>query len=830
MIPILYESSETLFNNNGIGRLSDITKCVVTEERNGVYECEFQYPVDGVLYSEIQFGRFIYCSAAQGVKQAFEIYASSKPINGHVTFNARHISYRASMIPVKPFTEDNVSDALSGLVTNSMETNPFTVWTNKNTVATYTQKEPASFRSRLGGVEGSILDVYGGEYEFDMYEIKLWSDRGQDRGVKIRYGKNLTDLKQEESIENTITGVVPFYKNQDIVIYGDVQSSAYASNYPYPRTICVDVSSDFSSDTTPTKAQVNAAGQSYLNSHSIGVPKVSLKVSFVNLAETEEYKNIAVLETVRLCDTVSVEFEKLGVSASAKVIKTVWDSLRDKYNSIELGEAKSSLSSQVANQQTEIAALPTTDVMQQAINRATDLITGESGGYVVIHQDELTGKPYEILIMDNEDINSAQKVWRWNQAGWGYSSTGYNGTYALAATIDGEIVADFIKAGTITGIAINNGNGTFTVDSAGNLIASSATIKTQDSLGRTEITDGSLTTYNRSSGNKGIKINGSQMNIYSWNNDGNFVGAVGSTYESGTGTQSAAMWCDAGDRVLIGYKVSGSDSIYKSLEINHDNAGGIMCRKSMGIDNVPLNVWNGSGNFVGCLRHASFNDASILLECDYGDRLRLGYRNASNISNASITIDGADDGLVTFNKRCKVNNTLWTNYPVVGANGTDNVPHAYGMMWVPGVPQLALYVDTVNVANISASISDKRKKKNINHISDDLIKAIGSVDLIQFQFIDEMLGDNTQVGVIAQDIRDACENNEIDWRSHSIVYTTKDGTLPDGSVDDKSDEYFHVNYEQFLITRLAYDEKKMSKMEEEIELLKEEIRLLKGEE
>ena len=490
MIPILYESTETSFTLNGIGRLSDMARCIVTEERNGIYECEFDYPVDGRLYSEITFGRYIYCSASQGVKQPFEIYASSKPIGGVVTFYARHISYRASLIPVKPFTATSPTLALDGLVNNSMETNPFSVWTNKSNTANYNQTEPSSFRSRLGGVSGSILDVYGGEYEWDKWTIKLWNQRGSDKGVKIVYGKNLTDLTQEESIEETITGVAPYYKNQDEVIYGDVQSSAYVSNYPYPRTICVDVSEDF--DDTPTKAQVNAAGVSYLNSHSIGVPKVSLTISFVNLADTEEYKNIAVLETVRLCDTVTVEFARLGVSASAKVIKTVWDALLDKYQSIELGEAKSNLTTQVAEQIATTDTLPTTNVLQQAIDNATSLITGNKGGYVVIHEDELTGEPYEILIMDTNDINTAANVWRWNQSGWGHSSTGYAGPYTLAATIDGGIVADFITAGTITGIAINNGNGTFTVDASGNMKATSGEF-TGDIKSGSTITGATLT-------------------------------------------------------------------------------------------------------------------------------------------------------------------------------------------------------------------------------------------------------------------------------------------------------------------------------------------------
>lgn len=826
MIPILFDGTETQFTSNGIGRLSDAISCLVTENRNGAYELEMKYPIDGIHFSDIQLGRYIFAKPARySNNQAFEVYQITRPINGVCTICAYHISYRLAKIPVMPFSTNSVTAALSGLVTNAAETNPFTFTTTKTTVANYNQTEPRDARSCLGGVQGSILDVFGGgDYEFDMFSVKLWANRGQDRGFQIRYGKNLTNIKQEESIENTITGICPFYKNDSttVTLTEKVIETASASNFPYPRTVPVDLSSYFE-DKVPTEAELRAKANAYIESHSIGVPKVSLDVSFVNLADMPGYEDIAVLEDIRLCDTVKVVFEKLGVSASAKVISTEYDTLKERFTKVGLGTPSTSLANTIAelDKKTE----QQTSVVQSAIDRATNLITGVSGGYVVIHQDE-DGKPYEILIMDNEDINSAQKVWRWNQAGWGYSSNGYNGTYALAATIDGEIVADFIKAGTITGIAINNGNGTFTVDSAGNLVASSATIKTQDSLGRTEITDGSLTTYSRSSGNKGIKINGSSLHVYSWNNDGNFVGAVGSTYESGTGAQSVAMWCDAGDRVLIGYKVSGSDGVYKSLEINHDNAGGIMCRKSMGIDNVPLNVWNGSGNFVGSLRRAVFGSSeTILLECDYGDMLALGYRDANSSAHRALWINGATGALY-------LTNGYIDNRPVIGTNDPINQQeHGYSMMWVPQTsPYIQFFVDTVSVAQLQASYgSDKRLKKAVDNIENDLLNAIGSVDFIQFRYINEIFGNALRTGVIAQDVIEALEDAGISWQDGAIISKTKSEVKKDGELDEKSDEYYTVNYEQFLITRLAYDEKKMSKMEEEIELLKEEIRLLKGE-
>ena len=225
MIPILYEKTETAFVRNGICRLSDIISGVVTEERNGIFIAEFEYPVDGVYYSEIQVGRIIFCSCSQFNKQPFEIYESSKPINGRVIFTARHLSYRGNFIPIAPFSIVNVTaaDAMNAFKQHVMSscTCPFTFESTISSLNSYVQDTPAVMRSCLGGVEGSILDIWGGEYEWgydftnQRPKITLWGNRGQNRGVKIKYGKNLTDLQQEESIENMITGVVLFYSDEE---------------------------------------------------------------------------------------------------------------------------------------------------------------------------------------------------------------------------------------------------------------------------------------------------------------------------------------------------------------------------------------------------------------------------------------------------------------------------------------------------------------------------------------------------------------------------------------------------------------------------------------
>ena len=471
MIPVLYEKTETAFKSNGICRLPDMISGTVTEERNGMFIAEFEYPVDGENYSEIQIGRILFCSCAQGNKQPFEIYESSKPINGRVMFTARHLTYRGNFIPIAPFTISNVSaaDAMNAFKEHVMSpcTCPFTFESTISTLNTYKQDEPAALRSRLGGVEGSILDVYGGEYEwgYDFInqrpKIKLWAHRGQNTDVVIRYGKNLTDLQQEESIENMITGVVLFYKDEQECVYSDVAyvPDAGGQYTAYQRIATVDVTGSY--ENKPTKAQLNTAAAAYLQSHDIGVPKVSLDISFVNLADTEEYKDIAVLEEVQLCDTVTVVFEKLGVNATAKVVRTVWNILLDKYDSVELGNSRTNISSVIAEQDNSIKVLEAEADgsvslvdMQEAIDRATELITGGAGGHVLINYDA-QGYPFEILLMDTENISTAQKVWRWNMNGIGYSHNRYGGDYTSALAIDPEGIGyfntQFIRANDIGG-------------------------------------------------------------------------------------------------------------------------------------------------------------------------------------------------------------------------------------------------------------------------------------------------------------------------------------------------------------------------------------------
>lgn len=468
MIPILYEQGETKFISQGIGSLADAISCTVTEERNGEYELEMTYPASGKLFSELTNGRLILAKPNDTSQtQPFRIYRISTPMSGKVTINAEHISYLLNGIPVAPFTATGMSAALNGLKNNSLVNNPFTCWTDiANGSTKFTVTVPKSFRACLGGTEGSILDTFSGsnppEFEFDRFAVKVHAQRGADRGVTIEYGKNLTDAKQENSIENTYTGVLAYWSNTDqsTVAKSDIQYASNHSNFANEKIFILDTSQDFPGE--PTKTQLNTAAANYVKNNNVGTPKINLMVSFVNLWQSEEYKNTALLERVQLCDTVRVKFSFLGIDASAKVIKTVYNVLKERYDSIGLGESKSSFSDtirQASGITGSVKAMVESNnsFLQSAIDRSTDLISGGLGGYVVINKNA-DGQPEEILVMDNADKTKAVNVIRINKNGIGFSKSGYNGPFSTAWTIDGAFNADYITSGIISAVNINGVN------------------------------------------------------------------------------------------------------------------------------------------------------------------------------------------------------------------------------------------------------------------------------------------------------------------------------------------------------------------------------------
>ena len=332
---ILYEYTETAFTNNGLGCLNDATSCVVKETLNSEYELEMEYPVNGIHYSDIQLRRIIFAKPnSYDQAQPFRIYSISKPIGGIVTVNAEHISYDMSGLPVRGALENYawyVNDVFEHIRNNSVYPCPFTfssdITEEKKSI---NLSKPRSVKAFLGTDDG-LLSLFGGEWEFDRYNAILHKKRGQNRGVSIEYGKNLTDVTQDEACSEMYTAVYPYYYQEDDGLQRLDDDVIKILDTTYKNVYVLDLSSEF--DEMPTQDQLREKAQEYINDNKLGEPKVSLKVSFIKNPEV-----IEALHDVRLGDTVSVKFIKIGVDTTSRCISYEFNVLTEQYNSIELGE------------------------------------------------------------------------------------------------------------------------------------------------------------------------------------------------------------------------------------------------------------------------------------------------------------------------------------------------------------------------------------------------------------------------------------------------------------------------------------------------------------
>lgn len=549
MKPVLFAPTATAFTTNGLGKLSDAASCTVKETRNGAFELTLKYPIEGIHYAEIQQRSIILAKPNPvDLAQPFRVYRISKPINGLVTVYAYHISYDLTGIPVSPYSAASVQAALAGFSTYAAVTNPFTFWSDMTASGDFTVKAPASVRSLLE----TVLEVYGGEYKYDKYTVRLYQQRGVNRGVTIRYGKNLTDLKQDENCSNVYTGVYAYYSGGNGIVETSPKVTPAPGTYDYTRVLPLDLTAEFKD--TPTAEALKAAAEQYMSDHNIGVPEVSLNVSFVQLEQTQEYKDLALLERVELCDTVTVIFERLGVNATAQVTSTVYNVLIDAYDSVTIGNVRKNVAMTIAEQAQEIAKGPDLTALQAAVIEATELITGNQGGYVVIHSSTGGKTPDEILIMDQPDIESAVQVWRWNKSGLGYSSSGYNGPYGLAMTIDGKINADFITTGGMDAARITAGilqskDGRFLIDLTANTITmkntSGNTVFAFDGNGNLTISGKITATSGSIAGFTiyGDRLQGGNCTLYSDYTNGRLV--LGNTVLNGYGGMVAGLNCNA---------------------------------------------------------------------------------------------------------------------------------------------------------------------------------------------------------------------------------------------------------------------------------------------
>ena len=458
MYPILYEqiTAGTVPQHNGLGVLSDCLSCKVEQGRNSIYELTLEYPITGLHAEELAIRRILKAKPNfTDDAQLFRIDRIGKVMNGKFTVYAKHISYDLSGNDI---VSGEATSAVAACSLLQSAAQGYSITTDKTVSGNFKIDAPSSVRSWFGGKKGSILDVFGtAEIKYDNFRIQFLLHAGQDRGVTIMYGKNLLELSQEIG-DSLYTHVRAFYKgNDDVVVSGNKVATGLTLDVP--KTLILDLSTEYES--APTVAQLTTRTEEYISSHNLTTPTNNIKLDFVQSSE--------LTNRVDLCDTVNVYYEALGITRTqVKCIRTVYDCLKERYTETEFGDAKTNIIDTIAQNNQALSERPTTTVLENAVKHATEMITGNLGGYVVMHDANGDGKPDEILIMNTESIETASQVWRFNKSGLGYSNS-YSGNYGLALTADGQIVADRITSGTLNANVIKAGvlsdaNGNSTID------------------------------------------------------------------------------------------------------------------------------------------------------------------------------------------------------------------------------------------------------------------------------------------------------------------------------------------------------------------------------
>ena len=439
MIPILYGPNETEFRTNGIGPLRDILTASVQQELNGLYELAITYPLTGAHAAEIT-DRCIIAAKPDPTTdpQPFRIYRIVPTSVGMISVYARHLSYDLSGIIAGPVSANSATEAMVNIKAAATTDCPFHFFTDKSTAARLSCPTPRSLWRTLGGSAGSLLDVYRGEYEFDGYNVRLLNHRGTDRGVEIRYGKNLRTLEMDRSCAEVYTGVYPYWCRDDdgeVTLVQLPERIIHAEGtYDFCRIYDLDLSQKWQE--VPTVDQLRAEAKAWMKSNHIGEPAISWKIEFTQLEQTEEYKGRALLERVLLGDTVHTIFPAMGVNVAARAVRVDFNPVGERYHSVTLGRVRQNLADTIISQGKDIAGKPSRNevsAISQAIGKA---IIGAHGGSVRMLDRDGDGLPDEFYIADNPDPAQAEKVWRWNYEGWAGSNTGYNGPFKMAATFE----------------------------------------------------------------------------------------------------------------------------------------------------------------------------------------------------------------------------------------------------------------------------------------------------------------------------------------------------------------------------------------------------------
>lgn len=805
MFPVLYDSVSigVVPSHYGIGVLTDSISCEVVEERNGSYELNLKYPSSG------KYATQLVPRAILKVKpnytddpQLFRIYKVGKAIGSSFTINARHISYDMSGFPITSGSATNIGDALRLL---QAKANGFSITTDKSLNANFKVSEPSSVRSWFGGKASSILDLYGpGEWKYDNFSATFLSARGVDRGVTIRYGKNLTKMENTDDSSNLVTGIMAFWKSADdnpTTILSNTISTGVTLDVVAVQVL--DASDVY--ENKPTVAQLDAYVNTYIQNHLVASVKKNIKFDFAQISRLLK-------DRVDLCDTIHIIYEDYNINMTAKCIKTTWDVLQDKYTEIELGEAKTNIADTIVGINKDLGEQLTAKQVKSAIHDATDTITGNRGGYVVLHDSDEDGYPDELLIMDTADISTATKVWRWNLSGLGYSSTGYDGTFGLAMTMDGAIVADYIKTGNLVfgGSGAHNTDGKLEIQDA-----SGAVICRFDKNGAD--VKGNITAYSfdadAGDGNSieilthdtNIDWLGSLSGITSYNSANEVMTGLGHGYtHSSDGDYRYASAVYAKDPKKDSYafiRYNRSDYTHHGGSVNNmAEVGGWYEDASNRVEN---HLYTGyiEGNLTANLGGKITSNNSVVGSYSLG----VANRNSTTSGNFSVCTG--------------------TNYISGFTSSNGDVDLAISNT---AVPKIYLNGSSGNITCVSLTqTSSKKYKKKIKNLTEEEAKKILELRPVTYDFKDEEMGTNMR-GFIAE---------EVDGVIPELVKHTKDYPNPiineDGNeVVQEQDDEVSLDYTAmipYLTKMLQLQQKQIDAQQKQIDELRNELTNLKGE-
>ena len=370
MNPVLYKADERSFRTFGLGEISDAYKVTVTRERNGNYDLYIKYPVNGHFASIFKEEMKIKSDAGKRTKwQTFEINRIVKNSSEHIEIYARHISMRTSDLALEPMvraSKVNAETALRLWKESLVGDDIFDISSDIQTLGniSWDVDKIGNARKALGGASGSILDVFGGEYEFDNNLIILHKQMGRKAPTVLEYGRNLLSVEEERLLDGNYTSIYPFARytpssngsserssNEEsrevlVTLPEHILDSPYLRLYAQRRISLVDFSSKFDDKHPPTAEKLRSLGQSYIKSNNIGAPKISTEVSYVDLSQTLDYQDFGVMEEVELCDIIPLYYPQFDITTTTeKVVKVVYDVYTDSNEEITLGTIGQSLSS-----------------------------------------------------------------------------------------------------------------------------------------------------------------------------------------------------------------------------------------------------------------------------------------------------------------------------------------------------------------------------------------------------------------------------------------------------------------------------------------------------